>query len=737
MPKHELTDDGCKVTLDDGVKIEFFTLKPGTFWAISVEDALENSEALLQFQEGASYEYKITEGYEIKGSPRTFRQSKISSWTGNFTPGNQVGSLTISYGHVGIPETIGDLTVEIRSVKTNYRTDYRVMLGEITDYCTELIMQAGSEVHQMFRLDPSTKAATLYQKFSFVRSLIDNPEILNAIHRITTSPVTKWKEEFEHKDISRLKRLSGKQIRALATVASGHSTRILSSVKRETVDCAENRFIKFALRSFADACLRVAVHLPGNSREKREAERIENLLSAFLTGSFFSSIDNISSIPFNSQVLQKKAGYREIFKAWLMLDVAGRLSWEGGEDVYKAGKRDVATLYEYWLFFKLLQAIVEVFRLQSPDINKLIEQTEDGLGLKLKQGNHLVIAGVANLPTRKLNVEFNYNKTFTRPKKYPEGGSWSVNLRPDYTLTIWPVGFSKSDAERNELITHIHFDSKYRLDQSPIANLGELGFDKKNDDLGSYKIEDLQKMHTYRDAIRRTAGAYVLYPGSHSENLSGFHEILPGLGAFAIAPSNAETGVSELKSFLTEVADLLINRSSHREIISYRTYETYKEVKPAPLKFMLPELQNFARVRPPSETMVLVGYYKSSEHLDWILNTGQYNTRLNTENVALDLIPALTGARYLLLYNDDEMVTNKLLQIVSAGPRVISKAELQTRQYPTVPSREYYLLFDVSEVADPELKNHLWDVSKLLTAENVRGLPFIVSLEAAVRCIER
>ena len=36
-----------------------------------------------------------------------------------------------------------------------------------------------------------------------------------------------------------------------------------------------------------------------------------------------------------------------------MYDLAAKLIWTGGEDVYGVGKRDIATLYEYWLFFIL------------------------------------------------------------------------------------------------------------------------------------------------------------------------------------------------------------------------------------------------------------------------------------------------------------------------------------------------------------------------------------------------
>ena len=72
---------------------------------------------------------------------------------------------------------------------------------------------------------------------------------------------------------------------------------------------------------------------------------------------------------------------------------------------------------------------------------------------------------------------------------------------------------------------------------------------KKNRKKGTYKKADLLKMHTYKDAIRRTAGAYILYPGTEGQyTRSGFHELIPGLGAFSIRPSKANSGAEELKN---------------------------------------------------------------------------------------------------------------------------------------------------------------------------------------------
>ena len=45
-----------------------------------------------------------------------------------------------------------------------------------------------------------------------------------------------------------------------------------------------------------------------------------------------------------------------------------------------------------------------------------------------------------------------------------------------------------------------------------------LDAEKAEQRAGNYKRADLLKMHAYRDAIRRSAGAYVLYPGSEKEH---------------------------------------------------------------------------------------------------------------------------------------------------------------------------------------------------------------------------
>ncbi|WP_290370144.1 nuclease domain-containing protein [Peribacillus sp. Bi134] len=75
-----------------------------------------------------------------------------------------------------------------------------------------------------------------------------------------------------------------------------------------------------------------------------------------------------------------------------------------------------------------------------------------------------------------------------------------------------------------------------------------------------YKRADLLKMHAYKDAIKRTQGAYILYPGNQNRIWREFEEVLPSVGAFAVRPGNSgeAIGLHDLSAgFLSEVLDYL------------------------------------------------------------------------------------------------------------------------------------------------------------------------------------
>jgi predicted component of viral defense system (DUF524 family) len=137
-------------------------------------------------------------------------------------------------------------------------------------------------------------------------------------------------------------------------------------------------------------------------------------------------------------------------------------------------------------------------------------------------------------------------------------------MQPDFSFVLWPDGMSLDMAEESNRAVYIHFDAKYSVEafRDMFGTADEdLDIEKAEQRQGTYRRVDLLKMHAYKDAIRRSAGAYVLYPGEVSRRWREYHEIIPGLGAFVVRPGNREDEhIENVRRFLLDVLDEFTNR---------------------------------------------------------------------------------------------------------------------------------------------------------------------------------
>ncbi len=714
-----------------------------TLLEVSEEEANRNGEELIQLLEGKAYEYELPSGFELLPISRIVHPSRKNSSRGRITPNIYVGRLPLVVSNIETKEEF-QAAVEVRSIKADYRSEYRKMLEDITAECTELLMLSTSPVTQQFAVDYEGDSSSLYQRFAFVQSIVDSDNFRSAVNRIISMPVTSWNSKYEEKDVRRANRIGSKQVKQIASrnqrinLPNSHPlystvrsvpTRVSIETKIDSVDNPENRFIKHALKEFKRFCGFICQHIEKKQTDlsKRshiysEARVLESRLSDYLNHSLFREVQAANSLQLNSPVLQRKSGYREVLRVWLMYDLAAKLVWKAiDNETYNVGKRDVATLYEYWLFFKLLRLFEDVFEIDPAEISSLIKETSDGLGLQLKAGQHTAIKGHYKHKSRELRVKFSYNRTFGK-SEYPESGSWTQQMRPDYTLSLWPKAFNEKEAEEQELIVHVHFDAKYRVegleyltsDKKGDLDEESLSDEKEKEKQGNYKRADLLKMHAYKDAIRRTVGAYVLYPGTSTYRKEGFHEIVPGLGAFPISPSNDGSGVETIGKFVSEVVDHFCNRASQREGVSYHQYKVYSgngdKVKDAGVQYnFLPEKMSGIRISPPQNDMtVLVGYFKEEQY-SWIEKSGLYNIRIDNKIGLEKYSEAEMKAQYLLLHGRTGLETGDFWKIVGETPTLMSKQELLDRGYPTMPSREYYLVFSVQRIDNDKT----WDVREI------------------------
>ena len=732
-------------------------LGKNTLLNLTGDEFQSNGEEVVQLLEGYSYEYKLSQNWQLKKISKVVTPSKVSSNSGRITPGNYVGRLELTAISENNSKTKTKFGIEIRSTKVDYRSDYRSMLEDITDECVDLLMQHTSPVTQTVSVDYEASSKTLYQKFAFVKSIIDSDEFRNAVHRVISIPVTTWKETIANKDIRRIGRINSTHIRQIASgnnrikLPNSHSSSLRSVpaklstlTKVDTVDTVENRFVKYVLSEFERFCGFLSRHIENKGNKDHhiytEVQILENKFSEYLSHNVFHEVGDLYSLPLNNPVLQRKEGYREILRVWLMYDLAAKLSWDAQEqESYEVGKRDVATMYEYWLFFKLLRLVERVFDVNPEEVSdKLISNTEDGLGLNLRQGKHVAIHGRYNHKGRDLEIRYSYNRTFNK-SDYPKSGSWTRQMRPDYTLSIWPSEFSDEEAEKQELMVHVHFDAKYRVDDLEFLNSNiaedddDLNEEKQQEKQGKYKRADLLKMHAYKDAIRRTVGAYVLYPGSNPNTFESFHEIVPGLGAFPISPSDDSIGLDLLQSFILEVVDHVSNRASQREQLTYSAYNVHKDIPNNEYKINdpIPELgSNGKRAKPPKEATVLVGFYKNERQYKWIEKKGLYNIRLDTKGLKIFGVKE-AGAKYLLLRASSQFKTSDIWRVVGKDPEIMNKQSLLKKGYPSKPSCDNYLIYKIEKIKESDFNNAVWDVKKLpgYTSDRVNtARPFAVTL---------
>ena len=340
----------------------------------------------------------------------------------------------------------------------------------------------------------------------------------------------------------------------------------------------------------------------------------------------------------------------------------------------------------------------------------------------------MIIKGLYDAGNRKFNVRFYYNRTFPHTREDEElykSGSWTMNMRPDYTLSIWPGEINMEQAEREDLIVHIHFDAKYRVNKIDLGvddstNEEEMSEallnEKKEQEEGIYKRADLLKMHAYKDAIRRTSGAYILYPGTVQRRLRGFHEIIPGLGAFCLTPSNYDEELITLEVFLLKIVENMLDRTSQRERISYYTNKVYNTPSEQ-VHEQIPESAGENRDFLPDETWVVLGYVKNDEHLEWIEKTGLYNFRTGTQNGSVRLSRKLVSSRYLLLHAHGKSI--KFVRLADEGPRVFRRSDLIRMGYPKSENEEkkkddIYIVFRLEpERTEQEWAQYKWNMSEV------------------------
>lgn len=585
-----LSTPGCPEWLNPD-DVAFPEIRPGLKGHIAMSDGMRSPPIVLDETSDGGTLIRLLEtqryDWDVMGAENVTVVSSLESLPGRQWSTRRIKTLTGSFAvvnHLGMADfklSAGGkdfrFAFEIVSRKLDYHTEFRQITEDIADFCQQLLLNWDAPTSLNFAIDPEHAARLMLEQFLFLRSHLQPErlgEILESIQRRPNSRLTSdahWTPSASagSQDWLRNPMSMARDWRRTANGMKPIPAQVMDIRKEDSVNTAPNRFIKFALSQFRDLCREVVEKHPSALSLVHEAVELGAALEAALARPFFRELGTLNRLPLDSPTLQKRDGYREILRAWLLTQAASALAWNRDEDSYHGPTRNVATLYEYWIFLQLheiLDGMPEVSRDQenpkpSDDAEQFLQMKNGELVINLKRGKKTCAPFTIRLETGMvLRLHLYYERTFQLQAGATDASSYSRQFKPDYTLVIFPERFADEPAAAKDgKIAYVHFDAKYRAENMKMI-FGDLAQDEDLDAekqdgkaTSTYKRGDLLKMHTYNDAVRQTAGSYVLYPGSDTETrLNKFHEIVPGVGAFVLKPGKEECR-TVLKNFLMDI----------------------------------------------------------------------------------------------------------------------------------------------------------------------------------------
>lgn len=476
---------------------------------------------------------------------------------------------------IGLFEVPGVGTIEVRSSKWTAEACER-LLAELTEVASGLPFSAGLTAALPYERSVIAREDVLYHAFVYLRhTLLEQADaserLLPALQQVLHDPHRRFQQSTESVglDVARrvdvpalvslvagrypLTKLSEPSSLPLAVALRGHlPDRVDETQVQATYDTAENRFVKTFLdlaRGVADGLRRVV-----RSRQPQDAflrrllmdcDAVERKLEPIVRHSLWRDVGPLVHLPASSTVLQRRRGYREIYRIYAKLGLATRVALPPHVVRDLLELKDVALLYELWSYFMLVRELKpllgEPTLAEGPGVSPM--------EVMLRWDTKVEWAGRARLV---------YSPRFS-----PKTGNWksySVPLRPDIGLEL----FAGPNAGWH------FFDAKFRVDRlvDLIPNEEEdIDADRAQERRGTFKLADLYKMHTYRDAIHAARSAWILYPGTETKFfLTGGHRLtsaaeflhvsFDGVGALPLGPGRNNVEVNQALAALTGVAVL-------------------------------------------------------------------------------------------------------------------------------------------------------------------------------------
>lgn len=591
--------------------------------------------------------------------------------------------LTFRYRPCGRAERTDTLTFRVVSPKLDTKDDYNHILSEINAEYNEIIYQYLTLTLQNLQRGGKSNNDVIW--LSIFRNIAKDYE--RWVRYIVNKPHLQQTREVRFDRADRIKRWTPQMAERFAMVEQeGRLERDYFRHEEiiHTHNTRENRFVKFTIDRIGKRLSSIVATIKARNARAKESDKVADSEIAELDG-YVAGIRRLANSPLlrslrgeplhsESIVLQKRTGYAQVYKYWLLLQKGIEL-FEGSNAI---GVRPIWELYELWCFLKIRQMVAGILGLHFDNPEEI---TEDPMPMikPFEDNNqeHKVFYTCKDGSRARLHYQHTYNR-----------GSGAVHTattenRPDIVLTIVkPDGFE---------LTYL-FDAKYRLYDDKKLNVEDRVELDVHDGADTPPADAINQMHRYRDAIyygsdfqrhsaKEIIGGYILFPGrgdNDSVRKRFFYQSIEtvNIGAFPLLPdaSDPRNEGSLLYEFLTKI------------LTAPQVFDHLRDAIPQKgLKYESVDT-------PVSEDLVLVGYYKT-EQLEAIERNRLYYVPAALGKGSINLVSGFEKTKYLLLHHDKE---RKLLRLTGNGPKFFPKTALEEKGFK--PSGDYYLAFEIASL---------------------------------------
>jgi len=476
----------------------------------------------------------------------TFRGSTLA---GFINYGNDIGKSELNIVYQTSAETKRfTFGYEVLSTKLNYHEHWRKIIEDIEQEYRMLSLDYMKRTFHGFTPDRNGETPELIwwsifkgEQKKFVdacRSIIERPR-----HRLH------GREVYLRAD--KLKRVPACIENELAEHRreAAHLYRVEEQILSN--DTQENRFLKYALgqitAKYEFLKRRIETIKNFSGIKKEEMDDMLATLKHLQRNPFFRTVGRFKGLNQESLVLQRAAGYSQVYRTWNLL----RRAYSLNDGIYRLQSKDIATLYEIWCFIEVSHIVRELLGIKQEEVDHRNRMEMNGIFTwELGKGEH------SRILFRKDGVELAelvYNPKHTGNDNISMDNmvAPTVPQKPDIVLQL-----TKDDLQEGMKMTYL-FDAKYRID-------GKVnGVDTPPDDA-------INQMHRYRDAIyykdydknqlkKEVIGGYILFPGDGEPadvQVANFYKTIGqvNIGAFPLRPKD-ERNRMLLEHFIHELIE--------------------------------------------------------------------------------------------------------------------------------------------------------------------------------------